>query len=383
VITGKRGEGYAGSALEIVSPSADRTEAPCPHFGPCGGCALQHWRDSAYAAWKADLLTNALRRIGSNAVAAPLARTPPGGRRRADFAIRRDSGTVRVGFNAARTHDVVDVRSCPVLAPALAALIAPLRSVLQGISGLRREGSAIINLLDSGPDVLLRGEAPLTTADRTALTAFAERFGIPRISWATGRQPETACQLRAAATAISGVTVSPAPGAFLQASAEGEAAIVAAVVASVPAGLTRRARIADLYSGVGTLTFPLALHARVDAFEADASAVASLRQACNSSGLAGRITAVARDLARQPLSAKELAPYAAVVLDPPYAGAAAQTRELAAGKVATIIYVSCNPAALARDGEMLAEAGYRIESATPIDQFLWSARLESVVVFRK
>jgi 23S rRNA (uracil1939-C5)-methyltransferase len=368
---------------EILEPSPDRIAPPCPHFGPCGGCALQHWRDEAYAAWKADLLGNALRRIGSPSAIGPLARTPPGGRRRADFAVRREGGTVRVGFNAARTHDVVDVWTCPVLAPALAALIAPLRSVLKGISGLRREGSAIVNLLASGPDILLRGEAPLTTADRTALTAFAEKFAIPRISWAIGRQPETACQLRASATDLSGVTVSPAPGAFLQASAEGEAAIVAAVLAGIPAKLTRRACIADLYSGVGTLSFPLAQHARVDAFEGDASAVASLRQACGAAGLAGRVTATVRDLARQPLSAKELAHYAAVVLDPPFVGAAAQMRELAGSKVATIIYVSCNPAALARDGVVLSEAGYRVESATPIDQFLWSARLESVVVFRK
>ena len=205
-----------------------------------------------------------------------------------------------------------------------------------------------------------------------------------RIAWAQGDDlAEIAAQLRPATATFAGVAVSPPPGAFLQASAEGEAAIVAAVLAGLPERLPPRARIAELFAGCGTLTFPLAACARVAAFEGDVAAVAALSDAANHAALAGRVEARRRDLARQPLSSAELSAFSAVVLDPPHAGAAAQVAQIAASGVARVIYVSCNPAALARDAALLRNAGYRILSAQPIDQFLWSARLESVVVFAR
>ncbi|MBS0639650.1 MAG: RsmD family RNA methyltransferase, partial [Proteobacteria bacterium] len=191
------------------------------------------------------------------------------------------------------------------------------------------------------------------------------------------------CQFRPAATVLSGVEVRPPPGAFLQATREGEAAIVAAVTAGLPPRLPGRARIADLYAGCGTLSFALAGFARVAAFEGDAASVHALKDAANRAALAGRVEAVQRDLARQPLAAKELAGFAAVVLDPPHAGAPAQVAQIAASSVPTVIYVSCNPATLGRDAAELRQAGYRLTAATAIDQFLWSARLEAVCVFRR
>ncbi|HQT80469.1 MAG TPA: RsmD family RNA methyltransferase, partial [Rhodopila sp.] len=173
------------------------------------------------------------------------------------------------------------------------------------------------------------------------------------------------------------------PGAFLQATAEGEQAIVDAVCRGLPAKITGRSRIAELYTGTGTLTFALAKVARVAAFEGDPAAIAALKQAVNQSALSGRIEAMQRDLARQPLSAKELSAFAAVVLDPPHAGAAAQIAQIAASGVPTVIYVSCNPATLSRDARTLRSAGYWLDGASAIDQFLWSSRLESVCVFRR
>ena len=199
--------------------------------------------------------------------------------------------------------------------------------------------------------------------------------------------PETICLLRAAITTLSGITVRPPPGAFLQATEAGERAIVDAVLRGLPARLPARPRIAELYAGCGTLTFTLAGARtgalRVAAWEGDAASVGALQQGINQGGLAGRVTATQRDLVRQPLSAKELAGFAVVVLDPPHAGAAAQTAQIAAAGVPTVVYVGCNPATFGRDARLLHGAGYALAGATAIDQFLWSARVETVCVFRR
>jgi 23S rRNA (uracil1939-C5)-methyltransferase len=379
------GDGWLAVAETIEEPSEARVPPPCRHFGRCGGCLLQHWQDGAYRAWKAGLLSYALRQAGF-AVPEPLDFHPglPGERRRIDFAVRRASGRIILGLHAPRATEVIDLTDCLVLHPALMALMPPLRSLLNGLRAVKREASVVINLLDSGPDLLLRTDAPLSLDDRNALTAFARAHDLPRVSCAVaGDVPETICLLRPATTTLSGVTVRPPPGAFLQATAEGEAAIVQAVLKGLPGRITAKTRIAELYAGCGTLTFALTQAVRVAAFEGDAEAIVALKQAVNQGGLAGRIEATQRDLARQPLSAKELAGFAAVVLDPPHAGAAAQIAQVAAAGVPSVVYVSCNPATLGRDARTLHGAGYRLESTAAIDQFLWSARLESVCIFRR
>jgi 23S rRNA (uracil1939-C5)-methyltransferase len=283
-----------------------------------------------------------------------------------------------LGLHRQRSKDVVDLTTCLVLHPTLVALLPPLRSLLLRLRALRRGGSVIANLLDSGPDVLLRTDARLSLADRLAMTEFARAQGLPRIAWAHGsEEPEPIVVLRPPTTPFSSVAVTPPPGAFCQASASGEAAIIAAVLAGLPA----KGRIAELFAGCGGLTFALARHARVAAWEGDAAAMAALRSAANHAGLAGRVEVAQRDLARQPLQAKELAAFSAVVLDPPFAGAAAQVVQIAAAKVPVVVYVSCNPATLGRDARTLQQAGYRLAAAQPVDQFLWSGELESVSTF--
>ncbi len=249
---------------------------------------------------------------------------------------------------------------------------------------LRKEASVVVNLLDSGPDLLLRGDAALEQTDRNLIIDFARDHGLPRVSWALGIDtPETVVLLRPAVTSLSGTIVAPPPGAFLQAAQVGEQAIIERVLAAIPDKVPARARVAELYAGCGTITFALAPRVRVAAFEGDRDAFAALRTAANNPATGGRVEAIQRDLTRQPLLVKELASFAAVVLDPPHNGAPEQTGQIAASGVKTVVYVSCNPGALAKDGLMLKQAGYKLESVTPIDQFLWSARLESVCVFRK
>jgi 23S rRNA (uracil1939-C5)-methyltransferase len=340
---------------------------------------LQHWRDDAYIAWKTDLLRIALHRAGyADAVLAPPARTLPGQRRRMDLAIRRAGGKVVLGLHRPRSTAVVDFAECHVLHPTLVSLIAPMRVLLSRLRAFRREGSVIANLLDTGADVLLRTDATLDVTDRLAATEFARAHRLPRISAAKGNdEPEPIAVLRPASTLLSGISVTPPPGVFLQASPSGEAAVIAAVLDALPA----KGRIAELFAGCGTITFALAQRTRVAAWEGDAASVSALRAAANHAGLAGRVTVTQRDLTRQPLQAKELSGFAAVVLDPPFAGAAIQVAQIAAEKVPVVIYVNCNPTTLARDARLLSQAGYRLQAATPIDQFLWSVRLESVCVF--
>ncbi len=377
----KRGQGWAGTARAVSDLSPERQTPPCPHFGVCGGCTLQHWQDAPYAAWKSGQLAAALARAGFPGVTlGPLARTPPAGRRRVDFAMLRQGRAVHVGLHAKRSAAVVDLQTCLVLDERLFRLVPALRRIAPGLGGLRRAGSAVVNLLDSGLDILLRTDAELSASDRVALARLADQVGAARISWMLGTGPaEPASQTRPAVVTLAGVEVAPPPGAFLQASPAGEAAIIAAVLAGLPARMAPRAPIVELFAGCGTLTFALARRARVIAYEGAADAHAALRRA----GAGKPVQAIQRDLARQPLTAKDLAGAAAIVLDPPFAGAATQMAAIAGSGTPCVIYVTCNPAALTRDARILAGGGYTVSAATPIDQFLWSAQTEGVVVFTR
>lgn len=369
---------------EVLEASAERIVPPCVHFHQCGGCRLQHWRGEAYRAWKRERVVSALGRAGFADVAvAPLVAGAPGTRRRLDLAARRDGRNVVLGLHAARESRVVDLTMCKLAAPALAALLGPLRQLLAGLGGFRREAELVVNLLDTGPDLLIRAEGELSAADRSRLASFAEAHGIPRIAWAAGRgaggraAAEVAAQISRPSVVFGGVAVTPPPGAFLQASRGAEAAIVGAVLAALPA----KGAVLDLYAGVGTISLPMANGHAVSAVEGDAAACAALDAASRSMG--GRVRVMRRDLTRQPMAGGELRGFAAAVLDPPYAGAREQVAALAAAGVPVVVMVSCNPEALSRDAATLRMAGYGCESAVPIDAFLWSAEVETVAVFTR
>ena len=383
-INGKRGDGTLATIHEILNPSLDRIAPACAHFlEGCGGCVLQHWAPTPQAAWKRERLRVALARGGfAEAPVAETITTPPGARRRADFAIRRGTDGLRLGFHAAGSAAILDIATCPVLHPRLVAVLKPLRDLLPRLPALKRDGSAVLNLLDTGPDLLLRTDGMLDAAGRVLLAGFAAAHGLPRIAWARGNGvPEIAAQLGPVSITLSGVAVTPSPGAFLQASPEGEQAIIASMLAALPAKLAGRGRIADLHAGFGTLSLALARRGRVTAFESDGAAVAALANAAAKAGLP--LAATRRDLVRQPLTVADLAPFAAVVLDPPFAGAEEQAALLARSAVPAVIYVSCNPQALSRDLHFFADQGWRVDAATPIDQFLWSGQLEAVIALSR
>jgi len=374
----RRGDGFEGIVLERQSSSPDRTQPPCPRFGTCGGCALQHLSEARYLAWKQGLLADALARAGAADVAiAPLRPAAPAERRRADFALRRQGRSLEVGFHAARSTTIVPIEPCLVLDPALVRLARDLAIGLAPTGLPRRDGEAIANLTDTGIDLLIRGDGELDLRAREALAGFAQTADLARLSWAgKGREPEPLVQRRNIRLAFADVAVEPPPGAFLQASRAGEAAIVEAMLAAL-APLPDRARVLELHAGIGTLSFPLARHFRVTAMEGDAASVAALADAARSARIP--LVTERRDLVRRPPLPAELGAAQAVVLDPPRAGAAEVARALAGSRGPDrVVYVSCAPMTLARDARLLAEGGFRLVSAVPVDQFLWSPHLEVV-----
>jgi 23S rRNA (uracil1939-C5)-methyltransferase len=376
----RRGEGRVGDLVELLSPGA-RVSPVCPHFGGCGGCALQHLDDGAYRRAKESQIVTALVRQGVPLppTMAPLLRLPPQTRRRARFSIRANRAPAAsvVGFNARASHEIVDMRSCAVLAPPLLALVAPLRDAIATVAPAG-EVAAIATLSDSGIDLLLEVPAPPALAGLEALARFAEAQDLGRLSWRIGAA-ETATPLairRTPRVIFSGVPVEPPVEAFLQASIEAERVLVAEVLAGVGAA----ERVLDLYAGVGTFSFALAQKSAVHAVEGSPPAVAALAAAARGAALA-RISSEVRDLARRPLLPEELARFAAVVFDPPRAGAAAQCAMLARSRAPRIVAVSCNPASFARDAAILVAGGYRLVDIKPIDQFVWSPHVELVARF--
>lgn len=351
----------------------------CIHFGICGGCAV----DDRAAVDKRARLQAALQKAGFAVAVAPLIETPLGTRRRVDLAVSRVNGAITLGLHQARSKNIVDMTQCVLLDARIVELLAPLQILLRSLEGLRRAGSVVINWLDHGPDVLLRVDAGVTGPDRSKIIAFARAQNAVRMSIAKDDgEAELVAALSTPVITLSGVAVEPAPAAFLQASAAGEAAIITAVLAGLPK-LTVKARIVELYAGIGTLSFALVQHARVEAYEGAYEAVAAHDVALRKANLAGRMSITQRDLNRRPLMVADMVKAALVVLDPPYGGAGPQMKNLAAAGVKRIIYISCNPDALATDAFGLARAGYQVLSATPIDQFPYSENVESVVVFGK
>ena len=350
-------------------------QPPCRHFPACGGCQLQHVADPAYRDYLRDRVTGALAQHGLQAEVREPYLSPPRTRRRATLRALKLGKGIALGFNGAKSNQIVDMRECHVLAPELFALVAPLRGLLATMLRPKRTAEVQLTLVDQGVDVALSGVEAEGLAVAEALTAFCEANNLARLTVDEGLGPETRYEPVPATVTLSGLAVPFPPGAFLQATHDGEAALVAGVREAVAGA----GAIADLFAGLGT--FALALEGRIYAAEAARDAVLALKGAA---ALAGRLIAVEhRDLYRRPLTAKELANFDAVVLDPPRAGAVEQIAQLAASIVPKLAYVSCNPATFARDAETLVAGGYRLEWVQPVGQFRWSTHIELVSCFTR
>ncbi len=376
-----------GRIRAVLAASPSRATPPCRHFGDrpeggCGGCALQHIDAEAYRAWKLAQLEAALARHGIAAdVIEPIAVSPPASRRRADLTASRKKEGVVLGFNARGSHRVVDLAECHVLRPSLVALFPPLRELLAPLMKPGDGAEVLLAATDSGADLVLVTAIEMGLGARERIAAFAQRHDATRVARAHPKRPgvETLLERRPVRMIIGDVPVPLPPGAFLQATAEGEAALRDFVCAAA----AQAKRVADLYAGIGTFTFPLAtagakVHA-IDAGKAESAAVAAAARAAILPG----VTAELRDLDKRPLDAAALSGFDAVVFDPPRAGAAAQARALASSRVPRVIAVSCNPGTFARDARLLIDGGYRLVRLKPVDQFLWSTHLELAAAFER
>jgi 23S rRNA (uracil1939-C5)-methyltransferase len=378
---GRRGDDLVGAPLEWLQ-QAPRAEPPCPHFGTCGGCQLQHVPRAQYRAWKRQQVLVALAHKGLDGIRVePLIDGHPGGRRRARFAFERHGAAVRLGFRERSGRRVVDIGVCPVVAPHLVDLLPALHALLARLDLASGGGEVQVTTSTSGVDLEIIG-APPSLADREALAAFAQAQDVARISWCSegASEAEPIVQRRAPSALFGQVPVDLPPGAFLQATAAAEAVIRDAARRAIGDA----SRIADLFAGCGTFSLPFAAAGRtVHAVERDPAMLGALEQAARRAGLADRITAERRDLQQAPLAGAELARFDALVVDPPRAGARAQAAALAAAHVARLAMVSCNPATFARDARILIDGGYRCLWVQPIDAFLWSSRIEVVGAFAR
>ena len=359
-----------------VSPGPHRIVPPCRHFPECGGCQLQQLDDEAFGAFLVDRVASALAAQGL-----PLPEilpphiSPPNSRRRASLRAERRGKQVLLGFNAEASHRIIDMRECHILRPELFALVAPLRKLMGELLGPRGDGGVRMTLADQGPDVLLEKVEVEGLQANEALAEFAESHGLARLALDDGFGAQTRWEPEPVTATLGGVAVALPHGAFLQATREGEEALVTAVRSAVgPARL-----IVDLFSGLGT--FALSLQGRILAAEGARDATLALKLAANRAQR--QIFVDHRDLFRRPYDLKELNRFEAVVLDPPRAGAREQMPLLAGSSVPRIAYVSCNPATFARDARVLIDGGYALQWVKPVGQFRWSTYVELVGCFSR
>lgn len=355
----------------------DHVDPACRHFPTCGGCQLQHLSEAALSAYVVDRVVGAAKGQGLEpAATTPAHLSPPRTRRRATLHAQAIGKRVVIGFREQGSHKIVDMRECHVLAIELFALVGPLRALLEGWNDRKLAVDIELALSDQGASVGLKGLAAEGLAKTEALLDFARDNGLARLTLDAGYGPEGVWEPEPVTVTLGGTPVALPPGAFLQATADGEAALVGAA----REWLSGAATVADLFSGLGTFAFALAgPSTKVLAVEAAREPYMVCQAAARMNGRP--VHALHRDLFRNPLRVEELDRFAAVLIDPPRAGAQEQVEQIAASKVARVVYVSCNPASWARDAVRLIAGGYRLAEVRPVGQFRWSTHVELASLF--
>ena len=361
--------------VRILAPSEHRVAPPCRHFKACGGCQLMHASDDFVAGWKQDIVIRALSAQGIEAAFRPIATSPAQSRRRATFSARRTKKGAMAGFHGRASGVIVEIPDCHLLHPDLLAA-RPLAEALAALGGSRKgEVSVQITLSEDGLDVLARGGKPLDRALGVALAELAGQQRIARLVW----EDEPSAMRTPPGQRFDGIRVVPPPGAFLQATAHGQAVLTAAMIEAVGGA----GHVADLFAGCGTFALPLARGAEVHAVEGEAAMLRALDEGWRKAEGLKKVTTEARDLFRNPLLPQELERYDALVLDPPRAGAEAQVRQIAESKVPVLGFVSCNPVTFARDAAVLRAGGYLLDWVQVVDQFRWSSHIELAARFSR
>ncbi len=361
--------------FRILTPSINRVKPPCSHAKTCGGCLMQHASDAFVAEWKQNIVKGALAGQGLDAPFKPIVTSPPKSRRRATIAARRTKSGALMGFHARASDMLVNVPNCQLLHPDLIASFPGLEALVKLGGSRTGEVSLTVTRSLSGADVMVVGGKPLESSLILDLARTTEAFGFARLTW----NGETVALRTAPMQRFGKALVSPPPGAFLQATVEGEHALLRAVAQAIAPAR----KIVDLFAGVGTFALPLAEHAEVHAVEGEAPMTAALEKAAHNTEGLKRVSVETRDLFRRPLEPDEFKGVEAVVIDPPRAGAEAQMATLAKSNVPVIASVSCNPISFARDAKTLIAGGYHLDWVQVVDQFRWSAHVELVARFSR
>jgi 23S rRNA (uracil1939-C5)-methyltransferase len=360
----------------VEKASHERATPICKHFGACGGCALQHWSLAEYHLWKRSLVVEAMEHAGVLAPVEPIIDAHGEGRRRCVLHARRGTSDIlEVGFTAPRAHHIVAIDRCPILAPGLDGAVQAAWAIAEVLKPTNKPLDIQMTATDAGMDIDVRGSGPLKPERMTALAAVADKHKLARIT----RHGELVVQRVQPTLKIGRAVVTLPPGAFLQATAEGEATLARLALAHIGAAK----RVADLFAGIGTFALRLAERARVTAAEIEPGAVQALTRAAQTTTGLKPVDSAARDLFRRPFAAAELKPFDAVLFDPPRQGAEAQARELAKSGVPIIVAASCDATTFARDAKTLVAGGYKLASVTPVDQFRYSAHVEIVAHFER
>ncbi|MBI1213018.1 MAG: methyltransferase [Alphaproteobacteria bacterium] len=370
-------DGIRGHLLEVVSPGPARVAAPCKHFGTCGGCAVQHLSEDFYRHWKVGQIRDALtQRNVTGYEMKPIVSVAPHSRRRATLSAKLTRDGMVVGFQERGSNFIVDIHECQVIDRRLEALIPKLREALAG--ELPRSAQCEIGLTatDTGIDMTLTlPGVEMDAPHRSRLAKLVAQLHVARLVV----NGELVAQTSPPSLRWGGVHVAIPAGAFLQAVPAAEQAMQMLAVQ----GAANARKVADLFAGCGTFTFPLAKASAVTAFEGDADAADALKEAARHALAMKPIVVERRDLFRRPLLSTELEAFDSIVLNPPRAGAKAQCEQLAHAKVKRAVMVSCSPATFARDARTLIDGGFKLCEVTPIDQFLWATHVELVARFER
>jgi 23S rRNA (uracil1939-C5)-methyltransferase len=364
--------------VEVLRPSPERVESVCPYFGKCGGCSLQHWRQDRCTEWKASLVASALTRAGIEAQINTIKTYPDASRRRATFTAEKTASTLKFGFNAARSHEVISVERCPLLDPAIETAVPGLRFALTESLAAGEKVRISVTAAANGLDCAFDGPAlPKLIVNR--LTSSLSTTNIIRALW----NGELLLAKSTPFIYFGDVKAPLATGAFLQAINACERDVAEFIATALAEGKLPATPICDLFAGQGAFAFRAAKFAPVVAYEANAEAVAALTSAAKEAKGLKTVTGVRRDLFRNPLNALELNKFAAAIIDPPRQGAQEQCRAIAMSKIGTAIMISCNPVTFARDAAILTAQGFRIARLVLFDQFKYSVHVEIAAVFRR
>lgn len=367
--------------VDVLEPSPRRQKAACQYFGRCGGCLLQHFQEKDYQDLKFQMLAAPLENHKIQTSINPTITVPPANRRRANFEAYKKDDRLSMGFHRFHSNQIVDINSCPALLPHLSTLIEPIKKVLNEILVHKQKSQIFVTAAANGVDMTLEiyKQPRLTEEQRQYLADFARKNEIIKLIFRAKKFTEIVYQTQEPYVLFDGVKVEIDAHCFLQSSFESDHILQNLILKHLPS-TKKDLKSVDLFCGRGTYTLPLSRYGQIDGFESDPKALQALEKAANTAAI--KVNLTKQDLFENPLTSQQLDKYDFAVINPPRAGAKNQIIQLSKSRIATIVYISCNPETFATDAQILLNGNYKLVEATPFDQFYWSPHLEVIGIFQ-